>query len=180
METSSQLACLPQCAGCATPHATFRCVDCFAESLFCQECLLLFHHREPFHHLQVSRVYLHSFYTSLTFLSVGLGPISYEHCSTISARSFNSATTMEVSAPYPPLPSPSPYSMSPASTQSLLPTANASRIVQVYHHAFSCFVLGGSPQPGENQALPSHSVSSTSFTNSSQPARSICTISMVQ
>ena len=53
LESSSQLTCLPCCGNCMTPQALFRCIDCFAESLFCGECLLLLHHREPFHHLQV-------------------------------------------------------------------------------------------------------------------------------
>ena len=53
LEASPQLTCLPECIICSTPRATFRCIDCFAESLFCQKCLLLVHRREPFHHLQV-------------------------------------------------------------------------------------------------------------------------------
>lgn len=56
LESSSQLTCLPQCLGCATPQATFRCTDCFIQSLFCRECLVSFHRRELFHNLQVPRV----------------------------------------------------------------------------------------------------------------------------
>lgn len=74
LEASSQLTCLPQCAGCANPQAKFRCIDCFAESLFCQECLLSSHRREPFHRLQVCRVCLHSFTRSLTFLALDWDP----------------------------------------------------------------------------------------------------------
>lgn len=55
LESSPQLTCLPECTFCATPGATFRCIDCFAESLFCQKCLSSLHRREPFHHLQVAR-----------------------------------------------------------------------------------------------------------------------------
>ena len=53
LESSTLLMCLPECISCATPLATFRCTDCFAESLFCKACLLKFHCREPFHNLQV-------------------------------------------------------------------------------------------------------------------------------
>jgi hypothetical protein len=53
LEVSPLLTCLPQCTSCATPHVLFRCIDCFANSLFCKMCLLLFHSRKPFHHLQV-------------------------------------------------------------------------------------------------------------------------------
>jgi hypothetical protein len=56
LESSAQLTCLPQCLNCATPQATFRCVDCFMESLFCQECLVSSHRCEPFHNLQVFRI----------------------------------------------------------------------------------------------------------------------------
>ena len=55
LESSPQLACLPACIICETPEATFRCISCFAESLFCQKCLLLLHRREPFHTLQVAQ-----------------------------------------------------------------------------------------------------------------------------
>ena len=61
LESSPQLACLPECVICKTPEATFRCVDYFAESLFRQECLLLLHRREPFHHLQVAHAQFRSF-----------------------------------------------------------------------------------------------------------------------
>lgn len=54
LESSPLLTCLPQCVICTTPQAKFRCNDCFADSLFCRECLLLLHRREPFHHLQVA------------------------------------------------------------------------------------------------------------------------------
>ena len=59
LESSSQLTCLPQCLGCTTPQATFRCVDCFVESLYCKECLLSSHRCEPFHSLQVFQISLH-------------------------------------------------------------------------------------------------------------------------
>ncbi|KAF9792302.1 hypothetical protein BJ322DRAFT_1016123 [Thelephora terrestris] len=52
LEGSPLLTCFPQCVSCATSMATFRCTDCFAESLFCQGCLLSFHCREPFHRVQ--------------------------------------------------------------------------------------------------------------------------------
>lgn len=55
LESSPLLTCLPQCVKCQTPQAVLRCIDCFGESLFCQECLLLLHCHEPFHHVQVIR-----------------------------------------------------------------------------------------------------------------------------
>jgi hypothetical protein len=66
------MTCLPQCVRCATPQAMFRCVDCFTESLFCQECLLLLHCREPFHQLQVAHSAL-SRKTNTDFLQRWIG-----------------------------------------------------------------------------------------------------------
>lgn len=56
LESSPQLACLPECIICKTPDAVYRCTDCFAESLFCKKCLSFVHCREPFHRLEVAHV----------------------------------------------------------------------------------------------------------------------------
>ena len=53
LESSPLLTCLPECVSCKRPHPTFRCTDCFAELLFCENCLLTSHGRKPFHSIQV-------------------------------------------------------------------------------------------------------------------------------
>ena len=51
----------------------FRCMDCFADSLFCQTCLVSFHHREPFHQFQVPWFHPPSFFTRTNFLQQWTG-----------------------------------------------------------------------------------------------------------
>ncbi|KAF9490476.1 hypothetical protein BDN71DRAFT_1523131 [Pleurotus eryngii] len=42
------------CTGCSTSsdHATFRCQDCFDETLYCESCIVSNHHQSPFHRIE--------------------------------------------------------------------------------------------------------------------------------
>ena len=51
-----------RCSHCAQGSMTWRCHDCFAEPVFCKDCLHTTHMRLPFH--RVSRWSGHSFYRS--------------------------------------------------------------------------------------------------------------------
>ena len=61
LESSPLLMCLPGCITCSTSNATLCCIDCFTKCLFHQECVIVFHCRELFHHIQVLYIYFRTF-----------------------------------------------------------------------------------------------------------------------
>jgi hypothetical protein len=42
------------CGECSAPLPLYRCTDCFGGELFCQQCILSMHRRNPFHVVEVS------------------------------------------------------------------------------------------------------------------------------
>lgn len=174
LESSPLLTCLPQCTACAMPQATFRCIDCFAESLFCQECLLLSHRREPFHYLQVVPVLKLMHDDSLLSSSVGSSRISRVFHSRSSVPSSTLVTTTETRVLSHRPPSSSLCSTLLVSTLSPLPTVNVILLAPAPHHESNCYALVGSLPPGSDRVPPFRFASSISCTSFDQPAKSIC------
>jgi hypothetical protein len=47
----------PACPSCEDGVATVRCVDCFGGALFCRNCIVSVHARNPLHRVQVCADY---------------------------------------------------------------------------------------------------------------------------
>ena len=46
------------CGECSAPSPLHRCTDCFGCELFCEQCTLLIHQRNPFHVIEVSDLFI--------------------------------------------------------------------------------------------------------------------------
>jgi hypothetical protein len=54
------------CAECSKPQPTLRCEDCFGRELFCQDCVVKLHIRNPLHHIKVFDFLLPFYHRYLT------------------------------------------------------------------------------------------------------------------
>lgn len=88
------------CAGCQKPFPQFRCKDCTHGALWCKECLLLTHHQNPLHSIEVRYFYSLANHTLLIWgrLRCGIRCSSKRRPFVIRGSAFNWATRPEFTA----------------------------------------------------------------------------------